>query len=255
MGRTRRIAGSWLGVVFVAYSAWVLPAPAGAEPTADDAAAREHFLRGRDAFDATEYESALHHFEEAYRLSKRGRLQYNIGVTASRLRRDEAALAAFRRYLDEVENPSRAQEVRKRIVALETAIAHEEEQRAKALAEAMRYQAAEHDAAVEPQDRPRERRVPKSAIIGASVLGAVGVAGITTMGISLGRSGSCVEEVAGECVSRRTASPWTGVYGAVGIAALAGSATWLIVSSKRNKRRTETSWMFGPTGVRLTGAF
>lgn len=254
MGRIRRITGAWLGVAFVACSVWVFPAPAGAEPNADDAAAREHFVRGRDAFDATEYERALHHFEEAYRLSERGRLQYNIGVTASRLRRDEAALEAFRRYLEEVENPSREQEVRKRIVALETAIAYEEEQRVKALAEAMRYR-TEQAAATDAQDRAKERRVSKSAIIGASLLGAVGVAGITTMGVSLGRSGTCVEEISGQCVSRTTASPWTGVYGAVGVAALAGSATWLIVSRKRQKKRTETSWMLGPTGLTVAGAF
>jgi hypothetical protein len=237
------------------YGGLLLPVSGLAQSDADDVAAREHFLRGRDAYNATEYEDALRHFQEAYRLSKRERLQYNIGIAASRLRRDEEALAAFQRYLNEVENPSREQEVSQRILALETAIAHEKEQRAQAIAEAMRYRAAEEAAAADPEDRARKRRVPTSAIIGASVLGAVGVAGITTMGISLRRSGSCTEEVSGECVSRTTTSPWTGVYGAIGIAALAGSATWLVVGSKRARNRRETTWMLGPAGVTVSGEF
>jgi ribosomal protein L29 len=255
MGKARRLVVLWLGLVLAASGGPSFPRSAVAQTDADDVAARHHFLQGRDAFNATEYETALYHFQEAYRLSERGRLQYNIGVTASRLRRDEEALTAFQRYLREVENPSRAQEVRKRIVALETAIAHEKEQRAKALAEAMRYRVVEEAAASEPHDAARERKVPKSAIIGGSVLGAVGVAGVTTMGISLGRSGSCIEEVSGECVSKRAASPWTAVYGAIGIAALAGSATWLVVSSRRAKRERETAWMLGPTGVTVAGTF
>jgi tetratricopeptide (TPR) repeat protein len=219
-----------------------------AQSKADDAAAREHFERGRVAFAETAYEEALVHFREAYRLSHRGQLQYNIGISADRLRRDDEALEAFEHYLAETENPSRAQEVQKRIEALRLAIA-EREQRERALAEAasVRYDVGEQT----------DRRVPKSAIIGSSVLAAVGAAGVVTMGVGLSRNGQCLERdpSSGACLTERTPSPWTAVYGAVGIAALAGSATWLVVSSKRSKDKRQTTWRLSPTGITVSGSF
>jgi tetratricopeptide (TPR) repeat protein len=224
---------------------------ASAQSKADDAAAREQFERGRTAFAETAYEEALVHFREAYRLSRRGQLQYNIGISADRLRRDDEALQAFEHYLAETENPSRAQEVQKRIEALRLAIA-ERQERERALAEAasVRYE----NAAVAEQT---DRRVPKSAIIGSSVLAAVGAAGVITMGVGLSRNGQCLERDAssGACLTERTPSPWTAVYGAVGIAALAGSATWLVVSSKRSKDKRQTTWRLSPTGVTVSGSF
>jgi tetratricopeptide (TPR) repeat protein len=240
------------------WSTWIWAGSAFAQETADDAAAREHFFRGRAAFEATEYEKALVHFRHAYRLSGRGQLQYNVGITASRLRRDEEALEAFEHYLEEIENPSREQEVRKRVAALRTAITRKEEQKQQALAEAeIRYKVADSvDSAPDRRDQSSGRRLPRSAIVGSSVLAAVGVAGVVTMGVGLARSGSCVErDTTGMCVSEHAATPWTGVYGALGIAALAGSATWLAVSSKRAKGERSTAWIFSPTGVTVSGSF
>jgi tetratricopeptide (TPR) repeat protein len=252
-----------LGVVLVVCSVWIGDGPAFAQETAGDAAAREHFLRGQAAFEAADYEQALVHLQESYRLSQRGQLQYNIGVTASNLGRAEEALKAFERYLEEVESPPREQEVRKRMAALEATIAEREEKRALVEA-AIRYTAPEaairytapDDAPESQRDRSSARRIPTSAIAGSSVLAAVGVAGVVTMGIGIARSGSCVERDAnGTCATERAASAWTGVYGAVGIAALAGSVTWLAVSSKRAKEKRNTAWMLTPAGVVVAGSF
>jgi tetratricopeptide (TPR) repeat protein len=220
---------------------------ASAQKTADDAAARKQFEHGRSAFEQSDYEQALTHFRDAYRLSHRGQLQYNIGITATRLQRDEEALVAFQRYLEEIEHPPREQEVRQRIAALEQTIEANKE------AELPLSEAAANS---DDSDRASPgRKIPRSAIVGSSVLGAVGVAGVVAMGVGLANSGTCVEEMAGVCVSERTTSPWTWVYGSVGVAALAGSVSWILVSRNRSKDKRTTAWMLTPTGVLVSGSF
>jgi tetratricopeptide (TPR) repeat protein len=219
-------------------------APAAAQQTADDAAGREYFERGREAFERADYESALVYFRHAYRLSRRGELQYNIGVAADRLQREEEALEAFQHYLEETEEPTRQAEVRERIDALQRSIA-ERKATELALDEAtIRYRTPEDGA-----------RVPKSAIIGASVLAAAGVAGVAAMSVGLAKNGTCKREVAGQCVVESSATSWTWVYGGLGVAALAGSATWFAISAKRAKTERETQLSFGPAGLRVSGKF
>jgi len=219
--------------------------PAVAQQTPDDAAAREYFERGRVAFEQADYEGALAYFRHAYRLSHRGELQYNIGVAADRLQREEEALEAFEHYLEESQNAAREPEVQERIIALRQSIA---ERRATELAleeATIRYQTPTHDGA----------RVPTSAIVGSSALAVVGVAGVAAMSVGLAKNGSCSEEVAGQCVTERSATAWTWVYGALGVAALAGSATWLALSFKRAKEKRKTRVSVSPTGVMVSGTF
>ncbi len=226
------------------------PVPVGAQQTLDDAAAREHFERGRSAFEQADYEGALVYFRHAYRLSRKHELQYNIGVAADRLQREEEALKAFEHYLEDSANPVREAEVRERIIALRQSVA-EREATERALAEAtIRYQTS----------APREElsdgaRVPMASIIGSSALAAVGVAGVAAMSVGLAKDGSCAREVAGRCVAQSSATAWTWVYGGIGIAALAGSATWLVLSAKRHKEKRKTQVSVSPTGVMVTGTF
>ena len=249
MGETRGIAIRWLCSALVLVGVLMATGYACAQETSDDVAARKEFHRGRAAFEETNYEQALLHFRDAYRLSHRGQLQYNIGITASRLQRDQEALQAFRNYLEEVESPPRVQEVHKRIAALEQAIEEKKEAERQLSAVAIRY---EDPAGTQESSG---RKIPTSAIVGASVLGAVGVAGVAVMSVSLAQRGTCLEEIAGVCESEKATSPWTWVYGGVGVAALAGSVAWLVVSSKRAKEKRNTAWMLTPTGVVVSGSF
>ena len=133
--RLLRLAALLLGLVCTM--------PALAQQTPDDAAAREYFERGRSAFERADYESALVYFRHAYRLSHRRELQYNIGVAADRLQREEEALEAFELYLEENENAAREPEVQERIIALRQSI-EEREATARALEEAtIRYETPE----------------------------------------------------------------------------------------------------------------
>jgi len=89
--------------------------------------AKALFTAGRAAFDAGRFADALRHFEQAYEVSQRPALLYNIGLAHDRLRSDEKALAAFEAYLAALpEAPNRA-EVETRAQALRDAIARDSE--------------------------------------------------------------------------------------------------------------------------------
>lgn len=252
MRRSRGIAfrSSCACVAALVVVGFVAASAQGQEAT-DDAAGRAYFERGREAFENAEYESALIYFRHAYQLSGRGELQYNIGVAADRLQREEEALEAFERYLDETKDPTREEEVRERIEALEQSIA---ERKATELAleqATIRYRASE-------TQHTDGARLPKSALIGASVLGAIGVAGVAAMGVGLAKDGSCKREVSGNCVVEHSATSWTYVYGALGAAALAGSATWFAISARRvksEKNKREPALSITPMGVVVSGKF
>jgi tetratricopeptide (TPR) repeat protein len=220
-----------------------------AQDDARDAAGRRYFERGREAFDRADYETALVYFQHAYALSARGELQYNIGIAASRLQREEEALEAFRRYLEETDTPPREAEVRQRIQALERSIA-EREATALALREATTRETP--PGLPEPVDG---QPLPRSAIVGASALAAVGVAGVAAMGVGLSRDGRCRQEAAGVCVVEQAATAWTWVYGGVGLAALAGSAAWFGISAKRRKPSRSVDVSLSPAGLEVSGSF
>src|SRR5207344_535884 len=57
-----------------------------------DQQARTHFELGRGAYDEGRYRDAWAEFREAYRLSQRPELLFNIGQTADRLGEDTDAL-------------------------------------------------------------------------------------------------------------------------------------------------------------------
>ncbi|MDQ3032683.1 MAG: tetratricopeptide repeat protein [Myxococcota bacterium] len=92
-----------------------------------DAEARSLFEAGRSAFEAGRFEAALARFREAYELSGRPTLLYNVGTAADRLRRDAEALEAFRAYVAALPDAPNRAEVESRIRVLEGAVAEDRE--------------------------------------------------------------------------------------------------------------------------------
>jgi tetratricopeptide (TPR) repeat protein len=92
-----------------------------AAPTANDQLAREHFVRGRDAFSQGDFAVAAREFDQAYQLSRRPQLLYNIGSAYERLHNWNEANIALHRYLELVPDaPDRAEvEARLRIIEME----------------------------------------------------------------------------------------------------------------------------------------
>lgn len=92
--------------------------PAGDAADSNDQRARAHFERGRDAYKDGRYRDAWAEFHEAYALSKRPELLFNIGQTADRLGRDSDAIKAFELYLRKLPDAANRRDVENRLRAL-----------------------------------------------------------------------------------------------------------------------------------------
>lgn len=116
-------------VVAVGFAA---SAQAQQELGADEQEAKGLFELGSEAYGQARYDRALVHFQEAYRLSQRPALLYNIGLTLANLRRDREALEAFEKYLTEVPNAPNRDVVENRVAILRKNIEAEEQKAAAA---------------------------------------------------------------------------------------------------------------------------
>lgn len=84
-----------------------------------DAKARDLFERGRQAYGEGQYRDAWDYFRQAYLLSKRPELLYNVGQSADRMRMDREALEAFELYLARLPDAENRKEVENRVRALQ----------------------------------------------------------------------------------------------------------------------------------------
>jgi hypothetical protein len=88
-------------------------------PEEADRKARALFQQGKQSFENGQYRDAWDYFRQAYLLSKRPELLYNVGQSADRMRMDREALDAFRLYLERLPNAANRREVENRVRALE----------------------------------------------------------------------------------------------------------------------------------------
>ncbi|MBX3246417.1 MAG: tetratricopeptide repeat protein [Myxococcales bacterium] len=171
----------WVGACLALSVTGVVRAQDGSEaaPRVDeelDQAARLTFNSAREAFSRGEYELALERFEQAYRLSPRPVLLYNIGVTLDRLRRDEDAVARFREYLERVPDAPDREEVEARIRVLDRGIAERQaEEAARAAAAATTPDPEPIVVTPPPTEPPRSSGLHPA--IALTVAGAAVVAG------------------------------------------------------------------------------
>ena len=109
----------FVAMVFAAC-AWIAPTHVCAQGS--DAEARALFNAGEVAYTDGRWEAALDYFQRAFDMSQRPMLLFNIGSAAEHLRRDEVALAAFRRYLVEIPDAPNHASVASRVAVLERAV-------------------------------------------------------------------------------------------------------------------------------------
>lgn len=95
------------------------------------------------------------------------------------------------------------------------------------------------------------------AIVGATVLGVVGVAGMVAAIVGIaGAEGCLARDSSGACVEeQRPAWGPIAAYGGLGLAALAGAVIWLVVDSEQEGGPSPVELGFAPTGVRVRGSF
>jgi len=90
---------------------------------AQDREARKLFEAGEVAYAEARYERSLKYFQEAYALSQRHILLYNVGTSLDRMGRDQEAIDAYLEYLDKVPGAKNEAAVRERIRQLEARVA------------------------------------------------------------------------------------------------------------------------------------
>ena len=221
-----------------------------AEPSRD-AEARSVFEAGTLAFEDARYADALGYFQRAYELSQRAVLLYNIGVAADRLRRDAVALEAFEQFLESVPDHPRRRDVLARVEVLREAVAQGESSEpppAQAVAE------ADVDVGTAP---PAATSGPDvGSLVGASALGAVGVASLIVGVVGIAGAGECLERAGDVCVEERgTAWEATGLYLGLGAAAITAAVIWIVVAaSQGSSEQAARALRVGPGGE-LTWTF
>jgi len=245
--------------VFLCGAVVAVPASAqeGAqeEVTERDDEARGLFLAGSAAFERGHFEEALGYFQQAYDLSGRAGLLFNIGHTAERLRRDELALQSFERYLAEDPEADNRAQVERRIELLREALADREQEPPAS---------APPPVSPPPTDPTDDAGSPVGPIVTLAVGGAAVVGGIVLLALA-SSSASEVEDAP-------DGTPWTdvsddysagtlGVAGGItlglGAAALAAGLGWLVASGGGDDGtpRDDFALRVGPTGVDVTGSF
>jgi predicted DNA-binding protein YlxM (UPF0122 family) len=83
--------------------------------TEDEERAKAHFLAGQSYYDQASYNDALREFNEAYRISKRPALLYNIARCHEALEQFPEAVQMLQRYLEEDPTTSDREAVETRI--------------------------------------------------------------------------------------------------------------------------------------------
>jgi tetratricopeptide (TPR) repeat protein len=101
---------------------------------ANEKAARDAFERGRVFYDAGQFDQASVAFEEAYKLSGRDALLYNLYLAYRDASAQEKAANALRGYLAKVPNIENRAQLEARLAALEQNLARQREQQAAAAA-------------------------------------------------------------------------------------------------------------------------
>ena len=119
--------GAWgtACLCLVMVSASVTAAPHASAQTAEspDDAARRHFRLGQAHYDNGEFAEAATEFDEAYRLSQRAQLLYNVYVSYRDAGDLPHAQAALRLYLQLMPDAENAAQLRARLAAMDRVLA------------------------------------------------------------------------------------------------------------------------------------
>jgi hypothetical protein len=117
VGRTRFLLAAWVTVSSLALTTIV------SAQTSDDDQAHAHFQVAASYYEQANYESALREFLEAYRLSQRSQLFYNLSLCYQQLGDLEHATDYLTRYLHDVTDIANRSSLETRLENLRTRLA------------------------------------------------------------------------------------------------------------------------------------
>ena len=236
------------------------PAAAAASP---ENQAREAFERGRIHYDNGDFARAAAAFEEAYKLSGREGLLYNLYLSYRDANQQEKAAEALRQYLAKVEVIENRAQLESRLKALDAGIAQrkaaeakEAEDRAHAAQrhaeqeQALAAQRAAHDAqTAAPVDEKKKWWLTPVIVMGAG--GALMVGSLATGLISTSKANdleeqcpsgkNCDPALKSEADSGRTLAVVTDVLLFGGLATAAVGGVLLLLKKPKKQRALQDS--------------
>lgn len=235
----------------------------------DDERARRHFEAGRNLYDAGAFERAGREFEEAYRLSSRPELLYNVYVAHRDAGNVGKAAAALRQYLDEMEEAPDRVNLEARLQSLEEqAAALEAAEQARLAEEEARAEAETSAGTPDPEPQPVEESGPNIvpwviAGVGAAALIAGAVTGVMALGAVSDIEEQCPDDacepdfdLAGERDDARTLVRATDFLLLGGTLLVAGGLAWALLGVD-DEERAPVAAACGPGGcmAELRGRF
>lgn len=195
--RIVRLVCTWT-IVLAGLLTGSLSAAAQITTTSDEKAAREAFERGRVYYDGGEFDQAAVAFEEAYRLSGRDALLYNLYLAYRDANQQQQAADALRKYLAKVPNVENRSQLEARLHALDQGLERERREREAQPAAAPQPEPVAATAA-ERVPVTRERSKKFWAGVGlASAGGAMMLASIATGVMANGKQGDLEDK----CMNR-----------------------------------------------------
>jgi tetratricopeptide (TPR) repeat protein len=223
----------------------------GSEKAAADRRARDLFTKGDAAYAEGRYEEAYGAFKEAYDLSGRAQLLYNVSNSLERLGRYEEAAAALEKYLASGKARDR-DVVEKRLANLkqrveekkeQERVAKEERERKERDAEEKRKKELE-EARKRNKPQPWEQKDEKPSVVlpailigtGAAALVAGGVFGVLTLGARSDAEGGCTGNLCGadarDALDREKTFGLVADIGFISGIVLGGAGIALLLTSK-----------------------
>ena len=240
-----------------------------------DERARSHFEAGRSLYEAGAFERAAAEFQEAYDLSNRPELLYNIYVAARDAGDVRKATSSLERYLDEMESvpdranlASRLESLRAQVMELEV---QDQAERDRLAADEARRREEEAQRQRDEEERRRQQAeseaIPTVPLIVAGVGAAALIGGAVTGVLALGavsdidercRGGACsYPELDDDTSSARTLIRLTDFLLLGGTVLLAGGLTWAALTWGSGGDEAPVAAACGPEGcvAELRGRF
>lgn len=259
-------------LALLALALVLLAAPVSAqvqdvEMPPSEVAARGHFLMGREHYEAARFADAAREFQEAYDLSHRPELFYNLFLAHRDAGHVREAASALRQYVEAVPDAPQIEVLRGRLAVLESQIA-EDDARERARLEAETAGATEghsegHSegaAAVTAPSSSSETNVGPWVVVGVG--GALAVAAIVTGAVTASTHADIEAHCPGglcpamgfDLEARRstgtTLALTTDVLGGIGAATLAAGIVWAIVDATSGHDDERAALTCSPLGCR-----
>ena len=263
------------------YRVWVMAAFLGlciSMPVLGDdtATAKEMYQQGVDAFKQNEFETALENFTEAYNLSGKPGILFNLALCQEKLGQTDRAIAYYELYLEEVPDAEDADAVRSKIDALnnpdalpaapaEASTAETPEKPAEEIQQVNDNSAntatGPLQVEIPPDPNARKYNIIQGLLVGGGTLLLV-TGGLTT--VAAFRKHSSYEDVCAPYCSdsqvktvKRLALA-ADIQMGLGIASLATGIIWRVVYKQKRKRiesQSGAALTFSPVMNASTGGF